>query len=439
MNVRKMALSILARWEAGDAYINLAIGRAAEALPDAERRYLTALLYGTVERKLTLDYAIGVLARRSDVSPAARLILECGLYELFYLHTPPHAAVNAWVDLAHSRGERGFINGVLRAACRMEAPPLPPREKNEMRYLSLRYSVPTETVRRLAAVLCEETEAFLAATEREPTMTLRVNTCRISRDAFLAALREQGIDAAPTAFAPDGVRLAATCPPRSLIGFDEGWFFVQDEASQIATEALGAEPGETILDLCACPGGKSFGSAIRMHDTGRVLACDLHASKLSLIESGAARLGLCSVSTAAQDATVADPARFASADRVLCDVPCSGLGVLSGKPDLRYKDPRVADALPSLQSAILANAAAYVRDGGVLFYSTCTVNPQENEAITDAFLSVHPDFSHEDFAVGALASSHGRLTLYPHRHGTDGFYMAKFRRRGGAPKGGDAS
>ncbi len=430
MNIRLTALRVLARWEAGDAYINLAIGRAAEALPDADRRYLTALVYGTVEHKLALDYAIGALAHRSDVSPAAKSILECGLYELFYLRTPRHATVNAWVELAGSRGEKSFINGVLRAASALDALPLPPRDKNEARYLSVCYSVPLATVKRLAAVLGDETEDFLRATAQPPRMTLRVNTLKISRADYLARLAAAGIDAAATPYAPAGVRLSGTCPPRDLPGFADGWFFVQDEASQIATEVLGAEPGETVIDLCACPGGKSFGAAIRMENRGRVLSFDLHASKLSLIESGAARLGLTCITVGEQDATAPAPGLSGLADRVICDVPCSGLGVLSKKPDLRYKDLRAADELPALQSAILGSAAGCVRPGGVLLYSTCTVNPGENEAVTDAFRAAHEDFNPEDFTVGALASEGGRLTLYPHRHGTDGFYLAKFRKSG---------
>lgn len=430
MNLRLTALRVLARWEAGDAYINLAIGRAAEALPDADRRYLTALVYGTVEKKITLDYAIGALAHRSEVSPAAKSILECGLYELFYLRTPRHATVNAWVELAGSRGEKGFVNGVLRAASALDALPLPPRDKNEARYLSVCYSVPLATVRRLAAVLDDETEEFLRATALPPRMTLRVNTLKISRADYLARLAAAGINAEATPLAPAGVRLAGTCPPRDLPGFADGCFFVQDEASQIATEALGAQPGETVIDLCACPGGKSFGAAICMEDRGRVLSFDLHASKLSLIESGAARLGLTCITANEQDATAPAPALIGLADRVICDVPCSGLGVLSKKPDLRYKDLRAADELPALQSAILESAAACVRPGGVLLYSTCTVNPAENEAVTDAFRTAHGDFTPEDFTVGTLSPAGGHLTLYPHRHGTDGFYLAKFRRSG---------
>ena len=430
MNLRDLARRILDRAAAGDAYINLAIGRACETLADRDRRYLTALVYGTVERRITLDYAIGSLARRSDISPGAKSLLEPALYELFYLRTPAHAAVNAWVSLAGSAGEKSFVNGVLRAAARLGEPPLPPREKNLLRYLSVRYSVPLDTVRLLAAIFGEEIEDFLATLDAPARMTLRVNTTKITREAYLARLLSVGIPAEPTPNAPFGIRLAKTYPPKELPGFDEGLFFVQDEASQIAVSVLSPLPGETVVDLCACPGGKSFGAAMTMEDRGEVLSFDLHASKLSLIESGAARLGLTCIRAAEQDGTVPLPDLLARADRVLCDVPCSGLGVLAKKADLRYRDLSACAELPPLQAKLLDTAASYVKPGGILLYSTCTVRPEENQAVTDAFLPTHPDFFPEDFSCGALSSKGGRLTLLPHRDGTDGFYLAKFRRKG---------
>ena len=428
MNIRRIAKDLLVRREAGDAYINLAIGRACERLSDTDRRFLTALVYGTVERKLTLDYAIGALTHRTDVSPAARAILRPALYELAYLRTPVFATVNEWVSLAGSPSEKRFVNGVLRAAARLSALPLPPREKNELRYLSVRYSVPVDTLRRLSPVLGGDLEAFLSATETQSGITLRVNTEKISRDDYLARLAACHIEAEPTNYAPCGVRLPKSHPPKDLPGFSEGLFFVQDEASQLAVEVLSPEAGETVVDLCACPGGKSFGAAMRMQNRGRVLAFDLHESKLSLITSGAARLGITCITAEQHDGREPLSNLTASCDRVLCDAPCSGLGVLSKKPDLRYKDQSAADELPSLQSCLLDTAAACVKPGGVLLYSTCTVNPRENGEVAAAFLTRHPDFVREDFSVGSLSSENGELTLYPHIHGTDGFFLAKFRR-----------
>ncbi len=430
MNLRRLALDLLARWDEGDVYINLAVGRACEALPDSERRTLTALLYGTVEKCITLDYFIGTLAKRGDVDPYTRNLLRLGLYEVLYMRTPAHAAVNETVKLARNRGEAGFVNGILRAAAR--APQTltpPPREKNPARYLSVAYSVPLKLVRLLVEALGEQTEAFLQAVTTPSGMTLHINTTQISREEYLAALKDRGIEAHLTPYAPRGVILARSYPPRELPGFEEGWFFVQDEASQVAVSALAPAPHTRVLDLCACPGGKSFGCAVAMGDTGEVRAFDLHASKLSLIKDGAARLKLRSVTAEEQDAAHPSPALAGQGEYVLCDVPCSGLGVLSKKADLRYRDTEGIAALPPLQLSILSAGAACLAPGGTLLYSTCTVNPKENEGVTDAFLASHPDFAYVPFEVGSLRAPEGRLTLLPHIHHTDGFYIAKLKRR----------
>jgi 16S rRNA (cytosine967-C5)-methyltransferase len=430
MNCRRLALDLLTRWEAGEEYINLTIGHACETLSDPDRRYLTALLYGTVERRITLDYEIGKLSGRSSLDPTTRNILRLGLYELLYMHTPAHAAVNETVALTRNRGEAGFVNGILRTALR--SPELltpPPKEKNLARHYSVKYSLPAQTVRLLLAVLGEQTEDFLAAINAPHGMTLRVNTMRIGREAYLLRLSEAGIAAAPTPYAPFGVVLDRSYPPRELPGFDEGLFYVQDEASQIAVAALSPTPGSLVLDLCACPGGKSFGCAMTMGDTGEVRAFDLHASKLSLITEGAARLGLTCLRVAEQDSASPDRALLGQGDFVLCDVPCSGLGVLSKKADLRYKDPSVALRLPELQLRLLEAGATCLKEDGTLLYSTCTVNPAENEGVTDAFLRDHPAFTYVPFSVGALSCEAGHMTLYPHLHHTDGFYIAKLKRR----------
>ncbi len=430
MNVRAVALDLLARYDAGEAYINLAIGRACETLADSDRRYLTALVYGTVERLITLDYYIGALARRSEIDPTTRDILRLALYELLYMHTPAHAAVNECVKLARTRGEAAFINGILRAALREPARLTPPpREKNLARHLSVVYSVPSRTVRLLLDILGEETEAFLNAVNTPRGLTLRVNTARTTRADYLATLAAADVEATPTPYAASGIRLASSLPPRTLPGWDMGAVYVQDEASQIAVEALGCSAGMTVLDLCACPGGKTFGAACDMKNIGRIFSRDLHASKLSLITDGATRLGLTCIETCEHDATICDDSLVNLCDRVICDVPCSGLGVLSKKADLRYKDMEAADRLPALQKCILETAARYVKAGGILLYSTCTINPAENEGVTDAFLTTHPDYTPCDFTVGSLTSHEGQLTLYPHKHATDGFYIRLLKRR----------
>ena len=224
------------------------------------------------------------------------------------------------------------------------------------------------------------------------------------------------------------IRINKSINPENLPGFSEGEVFVQDRASHIATLALSPCAGETVIDVCACPGGKSFLSAILMNDRGRVISFDLHESKLSLIRDGAKRLGLTSIEAGQCDATSPRTELFGTADKVICDVPCSGLGVLGKKPDLRYKDQDSIDALPALQLDILRASVNYLKAGGEIIYSTCTLNPQENEEVVRAFLSMSEDFAPIDFTVGGISSEGGMLTLLPHVHRTDGFFVAKLRK-----------
>ncbi|MFA5561808.1 MAG: 16S rRNA (cytosine(967)-C(5))-methyltransferase RsmB [Eubacteriales bacterium] len=430
MNVRQYALELLSRWEAEARYINLSLAHLPSGITEAERGLLTALLYGTVERKLTLDYYISALAGRVDLDPTTRNILRLGVYQILYMTaTPPYAAVNETVKLARNKGEAGFVNAILRTALRApEKLALPAREKNERRFLSLRYSVPQGTVRELQAVLGEQTEAFLRHSEETPPTTLFVNVLRIGREAYLERLQAAGIAAEATRHAPYGVRLLAPCPPSRLPGYREGDFFVQDEASQLALHALSPLPGSRLVDCCAAPGGKSFAAAIYMQNKGEVHSFDLHDSKLPLIVDGAARLGLSSIRVARHDSTRPQVPLEGSADYVICDVPCSGLGVLAKKPDLRYKSTETWEQLPELQYRILCAAAAYLRVGGALLYATCTILPRENQGVTDAFLAAHDGFEAVPFQVGGRDAPSGCLTLLPHRDGMDGFFMVKLRR-----------
>ena len=431
---RRGALSLLLRHEAGDGYANLlADSERLASMEPRERALMTALFYGAVERRLTLDYAIGTLTGRSAASllPHTRAALRLGLYQLLYMDIPAHAAVDTAVALGKDPGERSLLNGALRAAVSHPerlAPPAP--ERDLVRHLSIAFSVPAPTVRYFLRRIGEaETRALLAAFNRRPPLFLRVNTLKTSRDGYLAMLLSQGIAAEPDPLTPHGLRLTDAPPVATLPGYDEGLFFVQDAASQLAGELLAPEEGETVLDLCACPGGKSFGAAILAHDRARILSRDIHESKLSLITSGARRLGLTSLTAEVRDASIPDPALSGKVDRIICDVPCSGLGVIAKKPDLRYRDLSSLAELTALSSRILASAADALRPRGTMVFSTCTLTAEENGETVAAFLASHPDFYLEDFTVGPLSSEGGMLTLWPHRHGTDGFFMAKLRRQ----------
>ena len=282
--------------------------------------------------------------------------------------------------------------------------------------------LPYQLCRALSGFGPGRAESLLSSFCRAPGLTLRVNTLKTTQKALLSRFAGAGISAAPTALSPDGISLD-TAPLASLPGFDEGLFFVQDEASQLCVRALDARPGMTVIDACAAPGSKSFGIALTMQNTGQVLSFDLHENKLSLIRSGAGRLGINVIKAAPGDASLPDPALFAAADRVLCDVPCSGYGVMAKKPEIRYKNLTDVAGLPEVQYAILDNCSKYLKPGGLLVYSTCTILPEENEGVVSRFLAGHPDFHLLPFTAGSLLAD-GMITLYPDTHQTDGFFIA---------------
>jgi 16S rRNA (cytosine967-C5)-methyltransferase len=268
---------------------------------------------------------------------------------------------------------------------------------------------------------------LLEVYSRPSSLSVTVNEGKISRDGLIRKLADLGYKCLPSRYSANGVSFEESLPPKSIEGFSEGEFFVQDEASRIAAAALDARLGETVIDVCSAPGGKALAAAIKVGKEGRVYAFDLHESKLSLINESTLRLGLDNVTVRSLDATKGCEELFGEADKVICDVPCSGLGVFGKKPDLRYKDIDEAKELPPLQSEILKKSAEYLKPGGVIVYSTCTLNPEENEGVTDSFIRDNPGFTYEDFEVSDLKCK-GKITLLPHIHGTDGFYIAKLRK-----------
>lgn len=424
-SARALALEILGKCEGADQYSNLALDTAIgrNGLEPSDRALLTLLVYGVIEKRITLDYYMTVLAKRpiKDIAPVVRNLLRLGLYQLAFMdRIPTHAAVNETVELAPKRA-RGFVNAVLRAFCRLEGEiELPSPESDPVRYLSVRYSFGEGIAELfLERFGMERAETLLASFCPQPPLTLRVNTLRTDRDTLLSALCNAGYDAVATEGCKTGITVRGNAPVRELPGFSEGHFFVQDTASQLCVEAVDAHAGMTVLDLCACPGSKSFGIALDMQNEGRVISCDLHQNKLSLVKSGAERLGISVIETQAGDAREERGEWRKIADRVLCDVPCSGFGVFAKKPELRYKDPTRSAQLPAIQRAILDTACAYVREGGLLIYSTCTLLPEENEGNVERFLASHPDFS--------LVRSR---TLTPATDKTDGFFFAVMQRRG---------
>ena len=430
MDPRLLAHTLLQKAEKNGQYSNIALDKALTdaAMSEQDSALAAALFYGVTEKKITLDHRIAALSSRPiDTLDACVLTaLRLGIYQLAYLdRIPDHAAINETVSLC-PRKSAGFVNAILRSHTRTAPTPLPDKDTKLISYLSIAYSVaPALCERFVKAYGKERAESILRAFGKVPPTTVRVNTLRTSRKELASHID----GAEPTKISPMGLRVKGSV--RSLYGFDEGLFFVQDEASQICVEALGATEGETVMDICACPGSKSFGAAINMKNIGKVLSYDLHEKKLPLIVSGANRLGINIISAAACDGRNNISELCGKADRVLCDVPCSGLGVLAKKPELRYKDPSVSEALPDVQLAILNNACRYVKRGGRLVYSTCTVFPEENEENVRRFLDTHAEFELTPFTVGngALVCADGMITLLPDEYATDGFFIAVMTRK----------
>ena len=434
MNIREIALKLLVDYEECGKYVNLSLNsHIADGLGGEDRARLTALLYTTVEHKLTYDYYIAALSGRGieKLTDHTKCILRLGLCQIVDMdNIPDFAAVNETVKLAKNPGERSLVNGILRRAVReKDSLPLPKKQKNAARYYSVAYSLPLATVKHFIGELGEGEAVKLFETfNSQPPISLTVNTLKISVDDFISELEKQGYTATRVKFSPITVTLPGAANPRKIKGFEEGWFYVQDEASAIAALALSAKSGDTVIDVCSAPGGKSFASAILSSDKAKIHSFDIHESKLSLITDTADRLGIRSVTASVRDALTPDESLVGRADKLLCDVPCSGLGVIAKKPDLRYKDISATAELPPLQLDILTASSRYLKKGGELVYSTCTLNPRENAEVVHKFLDQNPDFTLVDFSVGSLKSEDGMLTLWPHIHNTDGFFISKLRK-----------
>ncbi len=394
------------------------------------------LCYGVLQNKLLLDWRLGRVCSMGleKLEPKVLCALRVGAYQLLFLDKiPPSAAVNEAVELArrHSRNPRaaGLVNGVLRALLREDAPEV--KGKDELETLSIRYSHPRWLVEEFDSLLgLEGGEALLAADNGQPPTTAQVNGLRATPEGLSSELREAGAEVQPHPWLEGCLLLTGTGDLERLATFRRGEFYVQDAASRLAVLAAGPEPGQRVLDCCAAPGGKSFAAAILMENRGELISCDIHPHKIKLLEAGRDRLGLSVITPTLQNAAQRREDWAEGFDVVLTDVPCSGLGIIRKKPDIRYKDPEPLKGLPRVQRSILDNCAQYVRPGGVLLYSTCTLLKRENDAVVDGFLGDHSDFAPESFVLPHLGEQPGRITFWPHIHGTDGFFAAKLRRKG---------
>ncbi len=437
---RSTALDALLRMEENEGYSNLVIDKALKAagLDKRDGALASAIFYGVLEKRITLDWLLEKCLRDpgKKLDKTVRMALRCGAYQIWYLdRVPDSAAVNETVNDVKDRGKKalsGFVNGVLRNLIRQKETLLLP-EGSEPYALSVRYSVPEDLIRLWQDAYGKElTYRLLEAFQERAELYVRVNTQKTAPEGLRAALSAQGVRLEPMSFPQGCARLENCGSPAALPEFSDGLFHVQDLSAQLVCEILAPKPGETVYDCCAAPGGKTFTLAEKLGEKGTVTAFDLYQGRVRLIADGAARLGLSNVTARMADMTK-PPADLPQADRVLCDVPCSGFGVIRRKPEIRYKDLSVLQELPQLQYEILQNASRLVKPGGTLVYSTCTLNPAENGRVAERFLQENNGFAPMKIDLPEIRRSVEEplhcLTMMPFAGASDGFFAAAFLKK----------
>ena len=430
-NPRRLALDSLIKAETSASYSNLEVNAVLSKanLEKVDAALYTALYLGVTEKIITLDYLITKYSAMhiKELDTETKNALRLGFYQLLYMDKiPDYSAVNETVSLCSKRS-KGFVNACLRGFVRCGKRLDLPSEKWER--ISVEYSIPMSLLNIFKESYGEEIAERLATScEPRKGVTVRINTLKIKPREIRSLLRSRRIYYSPVDFTEEMLIIEA--PISDFIDLiDKGLVFVQDVASLACVKILAPKPSEKLLDACACPGGKSFSSAIEMKNEGSIVSCDLHKNKLSLVKNGASKLGIKIIETKEQDAKLANEEFFGEFDKVLCDVPCSGLGVMYKKPDIKYKPIEQIYNLPSIQLEIIKNCSRYVKPGGELVYSTCTLNKEENERVVSKFLSSNSSFEAVDFKISdKIASKDGTFTFMPYELGTDEFFVAKMKR-----------
>lgn len=448
-SAREVALRALWDIDVKEAYANLALDArlTGSRLEGRDRALATELVYGVTRRRATIDWALSQVASRplDQIDPWIRNDLRLAAYQILFMERiPQSAAVNEAVELAKVYGHAGvakFVNGVLRNFLR-RLPELkwPDPAEDRITALAVQHSHPAWLVQEWTERFGrEEAAQLLEAGNQVPPLTVRVNTLKATREEAAAALEAEGVHTEPTRHSPYGLiiqGLTSASQLDRLKAMKAGLFTVQDESSMLVGPVVSPEPGWTVIDMAAAPGGKATHLAELMNNQGRVLALDIHPHKIDLIEQNARRLGLTIVEGICQDAREAGRMLPARADAVLCDVPCSGLGTLARRADARWrKSPEDVEQLVPVQRAILESALQCLKPGGTLVYSTCTIQPRENQELVEAFVQAHPEIAFDAIAhflppTLAESATGGYIQLLPHRHGTDGFFIARMRKLG---------
>jgi 16S rRNA (cytosine967-C5)-methyltransferase len=431
VNTRKIALQLLNDIETENSYSNIKINNAIKdyKLVGQDKNFVLKLVYGVLENKILLDYYIRKMSktRLKKIDHRILNVLRLSIFQIVFLDkVPDSAAVNEGVKLTKKINYKstGFVNGILRNFIReQDTIKLPDPKKEKVQYYSVKYSYPEWLIDRWLKAYDESfLEDFLRANNEPPALTLRVNTLRIDRDGLIQILEDEGVKVAKSQLLDEGVVVEDISSGRidTLVAYEKGLFFVQDEGSMLVAKRLGVKPGMTVVDTCSAPGGKTTHIAQLMHNEGRIVALDIYGHKLDKIKENAGRLGIDIIEVKQQDASVRDESLVGQADCVLVDAPCTGFGIIRRKPEIKYNRlEEDIDTLSTLQYSILEASSAYVKVDGSLLYSTCSIDEAEDEQIVERFLVAHPEFVLEE---------EGMEKLFPHIDGTDGFFIAKMKR-----------
>ena len=433
MNARTTALSALIACRKQGAWADAVLKEyiARDRLDKRDAALASRICYGVLQNRMLLDYDIQQCLKGSiqKLQPVVLDILRIGTYQIMMMDKiPVSAAVNEAVEQGKkyaNRSAAGLINGVLRHIVRAKDTLTVPND------LSVRYSHPQELVDLLRDSIGEEgLEALLASHNEAPRTVIQINPLVVQAEDAVRELTDACVVLETHPWLPNAFFASGTGNLETLPLFRQGGFLVQDPAARLAVIAADVKPGMHILDCCAAPGGKSFAAAMAMENKGDIISCDIHEHKIKLLNAGADRLQISILQAMVHDARSFEPAWENAMDVVLADVPCSGLGVIRKKPDIRYKSLEDTSKLPQIQRDILNNVCRYVKCGGTLIYSTCTILKRENENIIKQFLENHPEYQLEPFhlpeKLGGTCS--GQITLLPSVHQTDGFFICKLRR-----------
>lgn len=433
-NTRTLAVKALLRVKDG-GFSNIVLDALLSGahLEHRDKAFISVLFYGTLERRITLDKIIKKYSSKplESLEPEVLECLRIGFYQLIYMNSVPDmAAANETVEAVKELGfvkASGFVNGIMRSFIR-DGKKFDFSRLDKIGRLSAEYSAPIWLCKKWCYEYGDEkTEAALKASLGAVPIFARVNTVKTTSEKLLSILEEENVKAEHIEETENSIRIYSAAP-QSTKAYKNGLFHVQDISSQLCAKAVGAQKGERVLDVCSAPGGKTFTVAQLMENQGEIVACDLHPKRAGLVKSGAERLGLKIVTAKANDATVFNE-KMGTFDRVLCDVPCSGLGVIRRKPEIRFKDPAEISSLPKIQYKIASTSAGYLKNGGTMIYSTCTLSKEENEQVVKRLIA-------EDGLVPAelpeelkkYSKDGFSVTLMPGEINSDGFYFAKLRK-----------